>query len=228
MTGAYPDVTLAVLNFNRKKSVLRALRSCLNQFAPGLSIEVLLVDDRSTDGSVACVARELPELRVIALPENLGVGYASKAAVMASTAKFFMRVDSDDFISQITVAVLAGVLSHDPTLSYAYGDIIVAQDGSGEVGETPAERTTRLTSARLLYNHGAGVMFRREAILQCGNYRADLRNFEDLDLFLRLDAQGAKGFRVPMPLYRYTMTQGSLSSRKHSSDEMRIWGQYAE
>ena len=46
------DITLAILNFNRSKFLDRSLRSCLDQVLSNKSIEVIVIDDASTDESL--------------------------------------------------------------------------------------------------------------------------------------------------------------------------------
>ena len=46
------DITLTILNFNRSRFLDRSLRSCLDQVLSNKKIEVIVVDDASTDNSL--------------------------------------------------------------------------------------------------------------------------------------------------------------------------------
>jgi len=61
----------------------------------------------------------------------------------------------------------------------------------------------RLDSIEKLYDHGAGVLFRRSSLEAIGGYDDTLRNAEDYDLLYRLMKNGSKGFYLPVPMYRY-------------------------
>ena len=47
------DITIAILNYNREKFLDRAVRSCVTQMVSGKSLEVIVIDDCSSDNSKA-------------------------------------------------------------------------------------------------------------------------------------------------------------------------------
>ena len=70
-----------------------AIESALDQ--PGANVEVVVVDDGSTDGSVA-VAQSFGDAVRLLCQEPLGIGPARNAAVAASTGAFLAFLDADD------------------------------------------------------------------------------------------------------------------------------------
>ena len=75
------------------------LRDCLDSVyaQTHADLEVLAVDDASTDESLALLRAETdPRLRVIALPENRGPGGAANAGLEAATGTYIVRLDADD------------------------------------------------------------------------------------------------------------------------------------
>lgn len=84
--------------YEAKDSLNRCVRSWLNQTEPNL--ELILVDDGSTDGSgELCeqLAREDGRIRVIH-QENAGVSAARNAGIRAAAGEFLMFTDSDDYV----------------------------------------------------------------------------------------------------------------------------------
>ena len=75
------------------------LRDCLDSVyaQTHADLEVLAVDDASTDESLALLRAETdPRLRVIALQENRGPGVAANAGLEAATGTYIVRLDADD------------------------------------------------------------------------------------------------------------------------------------
>lgn len=75
------------------------LRECLDSvYAQTFSdLEIIAVDDRSTDDSLAILKAETdPRLRIIELPQNLGPGGAANAGLDACVGEYVVRLDADD------------------------------------------------------------------------------------------------------------------------------------
>lgn len=209
------SITIAVVNYNRENFVGRAIRSCINQRLDGLTLEVIVVDDGSTDGS-AEVIQSFEGITFIPLGSNKGVGFASAVALDAAQGHFFMRVDSDDFIGADSCRVLASLLEQADDFGYSHGDLRKVFDSSGN------RETVSLADKESLYEHGAGVMFRTSVIRDVGGYDENLRNCEDLDLFLRLEKKGVRGIRLPLPLYRYHIHSSNTSADASRSEARRM------
>lgn len=95
-------VTVIVPVYNAEKNIDRTMQSLFQQtIAPEL-VEIILIDDGSTDGSPAACdryAREYENVRVIH-QENKGVSAARNAGIQAAQGKYLLYLDSDDTISE--------------------------------------------------------------------------------------------------------------------------------
>ena len=78
----------------------------LAQDAPGWTVEIVVVDNGSTDGTAAFLAEAYPQVRVIALPSNLGFGAAVNRGIVATTAPFVVLVNNDAVCEPGFVAAL--------------------------------------------------------------------------------------------------------------------------
>src|SRR5690242_12326579 len=93
-----PDVTFIMAAYNAEATIAHALRSALDQ--KGVSVEVVVVDDCSRDGTVD-VARAFPEDRVhvVALGQNRGPGGARNAGISVARGRWIAVLDCDDTVS---------------------------------------------------------------------------------------------------------------------------------
>jgi len=191
------DCTLVITNFNKKQFLSRAVRSCLNQFLLRRKTEVIVVDDGSDDDSLATIKEFADHIKVIPLGKNYGVAHASNIGLQNATGEYWMRVDADDYLSAEACFHLCAVLDNNKGFDFAYSDHYRI--------DLLGHRTEKVTldSERRLFEHGAGILFRKDALVEIGGYDETLRNAEDFDLLLRLKLAGKKGYYFPVPLYRY-------------------------
>jgi GT2 family glycosyltransferase len=85
-------VSIAVLNYQRRDALREALHGARAQRYPVL--EILAVDNASTDGSREMVRDEFPDVRLVELPENLAAA-GRNAGVAAATGDLVVTIDND-------------------------------------------------------------------------------------------------------------------------------------
>src|SRR5690349_15816041 len=112
-----PLVSVIVPNYNYAESLDLCLRSVLDQTYPRL--EVLVVDDCSTDDSVA-VAQVLG-VRVVSTGVNAGCGNARNVGAAHSTGDILCFVDSDVALAADAVAHAVAELDSDPRIGCVCG-----------------------------------------------------------------------------------------------------------
>lgn len=85
---------------NRPTEIIRSVRSVAQQLA-GLSSEIIVVDDASTDETSAvldCLAEEYPCIRIVRLPLHKGAAAARNAGLDVARGRYVWFVDSDDIV----------------------------------------------------------------------------------------------------------------------------------
>ena len=99
--------SIIITNYNYEKYLARCLRSCLSQTIKE-DYEVILVDDKSKDKSnkIANEFLGIKNFKFIKNKKNIGVAASANAAIRKAKGKYFLRVDSDDFISKHTLQYL--------------------------------------------------------------------------------------------------------------------------
>lgn len=189
--------TFVILNNNRAQFIDRAIRSCLSQLFFRLNFEIIIVDDASDDNSREIISEFKNDVTVIFNKKKRGVGHCSNQALEASTGKYWMRVDSDDYLNQYAGPYSTMIMEENEDLSFVYCDYYKVDSKGIKIEKI------ELNNEEKRYEYGAGVNFRRSVLNEINGYDSTLKNCEDYDLLLRLKNRGYKGFRLPIPLYRY-------------------------
>jgi N-acetylglucosaminyl-diphospho-decaprenol L-rhamnosyltransferase len=219
--------TVYIPNFNGARRLAVVLRGLAEQT---VTAKVVLVDNGSSDESVEVARRELPEVNVVELGENLGFGRAINRAVAGVPGDPVILLNNDAvpeprFVEALLdglgegVHSVAGVLLQEraPELIDSAGVVadltLMGFDYlHGELAEAAA------SAAAPLGPTGGAALYRRAAFQAVGGF--DERIFlyyEDLDLALRLAARGARCRPAPeaRALHAYSASLGANSARKY-------------
>jgi GT2 family glycosyltransferase len=103
-----PDVTVSIVSFNTRD----LLRACLQSLAAtvGVSYEVLVVDNGSSDGSPKMVAQEFPQVHLLAGRENRGFAAANNLAILRARGRFVLLLNPDTVVFPRTIAGMTSFL----------------------------------------------------------------------------------------------------------------------
>ncbi len=215
-------------NYNGERWLPRTLQSLRGQTE---RLDVVVVDNGSTDASPAAVRADFPEVTLLELGENLGFGTALNRAVAAHPADSLLLLNSDvecepGFCAALTggladgLDMVAGVLlqEREPTLIDSAG--VVADRtlmGFDHLHGEPAAAAA--DAAAPLGPTGGAALYRREAWDAVGGF--DERIFlyyEDLDLALRVAARGGRcGLAAEArALHAYSAGLGAASGAKYA------------
>jgi glycosyltransferase involved in cell wall biosynthesis len=177
------------------------------------SWEMLVVDDGSTDGSLAlaeALAAAEPRIRVLALGVNRGCAAARNAGIRAARGRFLAFLDADDLWYPQKLEVQLGYMaaSGAALVFSAYRRIDAAGRPLGTV-TAPA----RLTHAALLKGNAIGCLTAVYDSARVGKVEMPpLRRRQDYGLWLRLLARGGEAHGLPQVLADYRVHAGSLSA----------------
>jgi N-acetylglucosaminyl-diphospho-decaprenol L-rhamnosyltransferase len=213
-------------NYNGSQRIGRALRSLREQSRP---IDVVVVDNGSSDGSVQLLRDEFPEVTLLALEHNLGFGPAINRAVHEHPADPLILLNNDAeaeprFVEALLDAAAEGVRSVAGVLlqERAPGTI----DSAGVVADRTLLGFDHLHGEPLeaaaaapdpLGPTGGAALYDRAAFEAVGGF--DERIFlyyEDLDLALRMAAAGARCRLAPgaRAVHAYSASLGAGSGEK--------------
>ncbi|QKK07439.1 MAG: glycosyltransferase family 2 protein [Planctomycetota bacterium] len=88
------DVSTIIVSYNTRDMTLEAIRSALRQ-TTRVSQEIIVVDNDSSDGSAEAIAAEFPEVRLIAVRENLGFGPANNLGAKEAIGEYVLLLNPD-------------------------------------------------------------------------------------------------------------------------------------
>lgn len=200
-----PLVSVIVPTHNRAALLSRTLRSICAQRMH--DIEILVVDDGSTDAAAASAASADPRVRVIRITEPSGVSSARNLGIAAARGIWIAFCDDDDLWSPDKLAAqLSAAVNTRAAWAYS-GDVSV--DGNLRVfsGCPPPDSHQVMTAVRRtnpFSSGGSNVLVRADVLALAGGFDPNLRRTEDWDLWLRLAAFGAPAcVRRPHVAYRF-------------------------
>ena len=120
-------VSIVIVSFNARSDLERCLES-LHASPPQASHEILVVDNRSTDGSAES-ARRFPGVRVIQQDTNAGFARANNAGIRASTGTALLLLNSDTIVPPGAIDRLLAVLDAEPQVAIVGPRLV---DGTGQ------------------------------------------------------------------------------------------------
>jgi len=122
------DISIVIVNWNTRELLLDCLAS-VYATVTGLSFEVFLVDNGSSDGSVAAVRAEYPRVKVIENGKNLGFAAANNKALRIIQGKYALLLNTDAILTEGAIARLFSYLEMHRGVAMACGQLLNA-DGT--------------------------------------------------------------------------------------------------
>jgi glycosyltransferase involved in cell wall biosynthesis len=126
---AKPTITVLVDTYNHERFIEEAIASALEQDFPRADMEILVVDDGSTDRTPEIVQKFAPRVRLIR-KKNGGQASAFNAGIPEAQGEIVAFLDGDDWWAQNKLSRVAEAMSADPALGIVgHGIVIVHRDG---------------------------------------------------------------------------------------------------
>ncbi|OGG03803.1 hypothetical protein A2Z33_04940 [Candidatus Gottesmanbacteria bacterium RBG_16_52_11] len=241
------DVSIVIVSYNTSE----LLRKCLVSVAEGtgrLTVETVVVDNGSQDGSAAMVRRQFPDVRIIPLDRNTGFSKANNIGMKHATGRYVLLLNSDCELDKNTLPEMAAFLDQKPVAGAATCRLNLS-DGSIDPAchrgfPTPWASLAYLSGLERLFpttrlfggyhmgyqksgsQHevdcisGAFFMVRKELIRPVGNLDEDYFMYaEDIDWCYRIKKAGWQIWYNPDVS---TVHRKKQSGRRHPERRVRI------
>ncbi len=207
-------VSTIIPTYNCEATLAQAIDSALAQEIDGH--EVIVVNDGSTDGSAAIIARYGNKIRQMEHP-NRGFNRSRNPAAAIAQGEYLAFLDADDFWLPGRLELTCAALDRNPHATLAFGDVIpLNEDGTRGapwvIGRAPS-LTDLFTRGWRIYP--SAVTIRRSAFVACGGFNEQLTNFSDMYLWMRARELGVFEY-VTEPLTIYRTLEFSRVGDKYS------------
>ena len=233
-----PDVSAIVVNWNTRD----LLADCLNTLIHNTQdpdLEIMVVDNASSDGSVEMLRRAFPQVRLLLNEANVGFARANNQGMAASHGRYLLLLNSDAFLQPGALPALVSLAEARPQAGIV-GAQLLNLDGSFQASHTafptlwreflilsglgralfgrwyPSHGSEEARGPqRVDYVEGACVLVRREAFEAVGGLDEDYFMYaEEVDWCY---AMRAKGWQVWYQPAARVVHLGSGSSRRRST-----------
>jgi hypothetical protein len=212
-SSSFPRVSVLTALYQHAEHITGALDSVRR--SRYRDIELIVVDDGSTDGSAETVmhyAKQHPELPLLLVrhPINRGLGHARNTALSFARGEIAFILDSDNMVFPTALGALVGALDDDPGAAMAYGvlECFTTRGPSHIVSYLPWE-PERFRAGNYI---DAMAAVRISELRAAGGFTTDRRlyGWEDYDLWCGLANRGARGVFLPNFLGRYRVSPTSM------------------
>jgi GT2 family glycosyltransferase len=194
-----PLVSILMPIYNYGNRINQTLNSVFDQ--DYTNIEVILVDDGSTDEFVKMKLKQLENVDKIKVvyKENGGPSSARNEAFRHSKGEYILPLDSDDMILDGYIRTCVNILTKNKDISPVYCDTHHVGQSQG-VEKRPEWSKERLLQGPFIVNCS---MFHRESFEKVNGYDEEMFGWEDYDMWIRMMKEGYVGKRIPKPLFVY-------------------------
>jgi glycosyltransferase involved in cell wall biosynthesis len=210
-----PTVSVIITTHNRPHMLPRAVASA---FGAGADLEVVVVDDASTD-ETARVCRGLAGIRYVRLEENQGVAGARNVGILNSGGEYLCFLDDDDVRLEHSLDLQLAALASAPDAGLIYAQALIDDGG----GERERDFYPRSCPEGDIFWELLGqnfipcgtVVFRRSCLSRVGLLDHSAPGIDDWDLWLRIASRyPVTALERPVMVWRRsTPTSGQGTSR---------------
>lgn len=235
------DLTLAICVYNAEKYIEETLQSVTAQTMQ--DFHLLIVNDCSTDGSVAAIEKYFEENprqhELVSFDDNKGIGYARHFAINHAKTKYFLFIDSDDIFERTLIEDLyTKIISDSDLMGVSCWSKYINEKGEPIhggtfLGEKSKVRFIEKASNKKLIFLPIHTIFHRETAIRAGGIciegfpagKPRMQDYcEELDMWTRMSdfyREGKALITLPKVLYYYRKGGGLSSNSFNMIIKMR-------
>lgn len=216
-------ISVVIPVHDRRALVGRALRSVLGQLLPPL--EIIVVDDGSSDGTADAVREEFPAVTVLGTDATRGVSHARNRGIDHASGEWIAFLDSDDEWLPDKLQRQVECLSRSHEVPLVHGEEIWIRNGVRvNQGRRHRKRGGWIFDdcLPLCVISPSAAMVRRDVLIELGGFDESLPACEDYDLWLRICCRWPMAFVEEPIIVKYGGHRDQLSRRHWGMDRFRV------
>ena len=203
-----PRVSICIPCFNAERWIAAAVRSALAQTWP--EIEVIVVDDGSTDGSLEALREFGATIRVLR-GEHRGGNSARNLAWRSAQGEWIQFLDADDYLLPEKIARQFEEAADGDVL---FSPVWEEKDGVRTVAEIDAAQDIHALWLSWQFPQTGGCLWRRSALESIGGWNEAVPCCQDPELYLRGVQAGLRFSYAPTPNAVYRVWSDETLCRK--------------
>jgi glycosyltransferase involved in cell wall biosynthesis len=218
--SAPPLVSVVIPCYDAGDTLLETVESALASAYECL--EVIVVDDGSTDDVTRVALDSLPEGVVRLEQQNSGLPAARNAGVRRASGSLILPLDADDLIEPDYVPEAVAAMSADPTLGIVYCRATKFGEVEGDWA-LPDFDVDRILVENCIFSC---AMFRRDDWVAVGGYDETMRRGrEDHDFWLRIVSLGRGVRRLEGRYFHYRIRSSSMNHGYTRAEYVQVYAQ---
>ena len=187
-------VSIAIVTWNRKEYVIRAIKSIFDQ--PYRPVEIVVVDSNSSDGTVESIRNVYPEVKIIRLHRNMGCPEGRNIALANCSGDIIFSLDDDAWLHLSTLQLCVKKFNEDQKLGVIACQIVDPKKETKDI-----KKECYITSFS-----GGACAIKREMLNKVGYFPSDFfRQAEEGDLALRILDKGYNIIYYPEAIIYHEM-----------------------
>ena len=226
------DVTVSIVNHDNREAVLACLRCLLADTQRKAVLQIVVVDNASSDGSASAIREAFPSVEVLQQPRRHGFGANHNAALRHAHGRYVLLLNDDTLVRPGAIDALAGYLDEHQAVALAAPRVVDRSGatqpsawrlptprhdviGAITLGRRPKHLSSGSTAHSVGWAMGCALLARRSSLLEVEGF--DERYFmysEEIDLSRRLTAIGLETHWVPAAV---VVHDGQVSTGGHAS-----------
>ena len=218
ITSTDIDVSIVIVNYNVKELLMNCIHSLLTYVSPSLALEIMVVDNASSDGSIPQVKKQFPEVICIENKTNMGFPKANNQAFDLARGKYILMLNPDTELFDDSIVSMVRYLADHPEIT-AIAPGLLNTDGSHQKSvwrfpNLPSVVFEMFYLKSFLkqkhYNDkdltkpfvadsvsGAAILFKFELLSEIGMLNERMFWIEDVDFCYRIHQNGGKLMYFP-------------------------------
>lgn len=210
------NVSVIIPAYNREKTIERAVMSVLKQTM--LPMEIIVVDDCSTDSTVSIVQKMRKKnnlIKLIRLRKNQGAQVARNCGIKVARGDWIAFLDSDDEWLENKLEIQQKVAEENPGYDVFYGDYYIKKNDKIRYrncrmnGKDGNYFQSVLFGSLVLFQ---GMLVRKKALEDIGLLDRNVPSYQEWDTNIRL-SEKYKYFYINKPLFVYNLHDGEAISK---------------